>query len=465
MTEPHESPPTPASRVDDALGSGDEPPGSSPTYVASHAAPPEPHDAAPPAGSAVDDALGASDEPSPAGGTGRAPPEFALGEMPIHVHADEPLSLGEMPVGHEYPAPDTEPALPDTAGGTPSSPLIWRGMWHVPRYAGDRFWKAWAGRAAILLAGVLLLTTAFIAAYVGGLHEPTPRDIPVGVVTGDQTATQLLSILDERTGLVTGHEFATRDAATAALDRREVFAVVAGGAAGLQLTVSSGAGQPVAQILAGAVAAVGQAAGVQVTTVDAYPLTAHDPRGLVAFYLVVGLTLGGYLAATVLGLSLGTAPRDLMRATARIGAFAAFSLLLGLAGAILVGPVFDIWTGHTLGLTLGGALVAFTAAAITSALQGWLGMVGTGLAILLLVVLGNPGSGGVFPWPFLPSFFRGMHVWLPTGLGTDLTRAVAYYARAGAGLPVAGLLVWSLAGVVGTFAAAVTRGRRGEHAL
>jgi hypothetical protein len=442
VTDPHESPPTPASQVDDALGASDEPPGASTTGPAArgkHAAPAAPHDAPPTAGSRVDDDLGASDEP------GRAPPGEADTEA-METEGDEPQ-------------------LPDTEGGTPSSPLIWRGMWHVPRYRGRRFWEAWVTRAAILLVGVLLLATAFIAAYVGGLHEPAARDIPVGVVSGDQNAEQVLTLLDQRTDLIVGREYANATDAHTALDRREIFAVLASDGNGLHLTTSSGAGQGTAEVVAGAVGAVADATGMALTTTDAHPLTENDPRGLVAFYLVVGLSVGGYLAATVLGLSLGTAPRDLDRAAARFGAFAAFALVLGFIGALLVGPVFDIWSGHLLGATLGGALIVFTAAAITSALQGWLGLVGTGLAILLLVVLGNPGSGGVFPWPFLPSFFRSMHLWVPTGLGTDLVRAVAYYHRAAIAWPVTFLLLWSILGILGTLAATVVRGQRGERAL
>ncbi|GAA1735130.1 hypothetical protein [Luedemannella helvata] len=426
MTEPNESPPTPASRVNDALGSGDEPPGGAATPPVGRHAAIEPHDAPPSAGSAVDDAVGESDEPGPLSNEGRAPPG---------------------------------------AQSTPANPLIWRGMWHVPHHLGQRFWHTWVFRAVVLLFGVLLLATAFIAAYVGGLHDPTPRDIPVAVVQGDQTATEVVGLLDERTELVDGRTYATLADARTALDRREVFAVLASDRRALQLTTSSAAGAFTAEVVSGSVETVAQAAGIPVTTTDAHPLSNEDSRGLVAFYLVVGLTLGGYLSATVLGLSLGTAPRNLAHAVARLAAFAAFALVMGFAGALVVGPILGIWTHHMLGLTLGGALMTFAGATITSALQGWLGIVGTGLAITLLVVLSNPGSGGVFAWPFLPTFFRGMHVWVPGGLGVDLIRAVAYFQRAAAGWPVTGLLLWSVAGILGTLAATMALGHRSDDAL
>ncbi|GAA2221548.1 hypothetical protein ACFY2R_17320 [Micromonospora olivasterospora] len=53
--------------------------------------------------------------------------------------------------------------------------------------------RAWLPRAAALLVGTLALATAFIAAYVGALHKPTPRDVPVGLVNGDQRAQAVLA--------------------------------------------------------------------------------------------------------------------------------------------------------------------------------------------------------------------------------------------------------------------------------
>ena len=42
--------------------------------------------------------------------------------------------------------------------------------------------REWLPRTAALLVGTLALATAFIAAYVGALHQPTPRDVPVGLL-------------------------------------------------------------------------------------------------------------------------------------------------------------------------------------------------------------------------------------------------------------------------------------------
>ncbi|GAA2219206.1 hypothetical protein ACFY2R_03065 [Micromonospora olivasterospora] len=149
----------------------------------------------------------------------------------------------------------------------------------------------------------------------------------------------------------------------------------------------------VEQVLTGAA----QQARLPLQVVDEVPVAGSDPRGLVPFYLAVGYVLGGYLASTALGLRTGTAPRGLARAGLRIAALAAYAVVLGPVGALLVGPGLDVWPHSVGAVTAVGALAVFAAAMVAAAVQGWLGLLGTGIVILLLVVLGNPGSGGSTP--------------------------------------------------------------------
>ena len=99
----------------------------------------------------------------------------------------------------------------------------------------------------------------------------------------------------------------------------------------------------------------------------------------------------------------------------------------------------------------------------TAAVQGWLGMLGTGLVILLLVVLGNPGSGGIYPPEFLPDLFRGMHRWNIPGLATDLIKSVIYFGPDATAWPAGTLAIWVVAGLLLLLAAAAIRGD-GVHA-
>ncbi|WP_320065870.1 hypothetical protein [Micromonospora sp. RTGN7] len=321
--------------------------------------------------------------------------------------------------------------------------------------------REWLPRTAALLLGTLALATAFIAAYVGALHQPTPRDVPVGLVLGDQHAEAVLTAVRAETDRIEPVGYDDAAAAADALTAREVYGVLTSTPQeGLRLTVAS-ASAPVATNLVEQV--LGQAARraeLPLAVNDEVPVAGGDPRGLVPFYLAVGYVLGGYLASTALGLVTGTAPRTLSRAGLRLAALAAYAVLLGVVGALLVGPVLDVWDHDVPAVAAAGALAVLAAAMIAAAVQGWLGLLGTGLVILLLVVLGNPGSGGVYPPEFLPGWLRGMHLWNVPGLTTDLITSVVYFDRRSAGRPAVGLALWALLGVVGLLTATLVRGRR-----
>lgn len=368
---------------------------------------------------------------------------------------DELGVLGELTTGRPEP----------TSHRRPNRHLLTRMMGrlgHVPEHEAPRPVAGWLGRAAALLAGVLLIATAFIASYVGALHEANPRAVPIGVINGDIGAQALLTSLAAGQNPFATTTYQDTTDADRALADRAVYAVLDTDPVndGLRLTVAGGAAPGAADLIRQTISAASDAARMPLAVRDSYPPAARDPRGLTPFYLVVGWLLGGYLAATALAVIVGTVPRSGPRLAMRLGSFAAFAVLLGLAGAVLTGPGYRIWPGHLLALWLTGTLVVFAAAALTAALESWVGLVGTGLAMLLLFILGNPGSGGVYPPEFLPGPYRGLHAWLPTGQATELVRAVVYFGGHAVARPLAGLAAWSVAGLVAILAATLVLGRR-----
>ncbi|WFE96366.1 hypothetical protein [Micromonospora sp. WMMD987] len=321
--------------------------------------------------------------------------------------------------------------------------------------------RDWLPRTVALLVGTLVLATAFIAAYVGALHQPHPRDVPVGVVAGDQRAESLLAAVRARTDTIEPVGYDSPGAADDALTARQVYAVLTSAPDGTLTLATASASAPAAtELVTGVLTPAAQQARLPLTVTDQVPVSPDDPRGLVPFYLAVGLVLGGYLASTALGVSLGTAPRGLRRAGLRIGSLAVHALLLGIIGAVLVGPVLGVWDHDLVAVAAVGVLTVFTAAMVATAVQGWLGLLGTGLVILLLVVLGNPGSGGIYAPEFLPAALRGMHRWNVPGLATDLLKSVVYFDWRSTRWPLAGLLLWAVLGVSGLLTAALFRNRR-----
>jgi hypothetical protein len=338
------------------------------------------------------------------------------------------------------------------------------GLGHVPYSSAEDWWRPWLVRTSAALLGTLVLAVALIAAFVAVLAEPTPRDLPVGVVRDDGPARAALAAAHQETAALRTHVYADAAAADEALLARRVAGVLTsvdlGTGGGLNLVTASGASPATAELLTTALGSAVDGTGLPLTVVDVAPVAERDPGGMVPFYLVFALIVAGVLAACALGVALGTIPPDLDRVALRTAALGIFSVALGVAGALLVGPIFQIWRGHTLGIAIAGALISFAAAMITKAVQAWLGLLGTGVVLVLLVVLGVPGSGGLVPPALLPGFFRSMVNWNPTGLGVDLVTGVAYFDRTATGWPVIALTLWALAGVAGLLAATAVLGRR-----
>ncbi|WP_251055989.1 DUF3533 domain-containing protein [Streptomyces sp. ISL-94] len=321
-------------------------------------------------------------------------------------------------------------------------------------------------RAALLVLGVLALQLAFITSYVGAFHHPKPSEIPIAVAAplapvAERTAQQL--------GALPGKPLDTRVAKDEAAALRQVRDRDVDGAlivdpAGTtdRLLVASGAGASLSQALEQIVGVAEKAQGRTLRITDVAPADAGDARGLSSFYLVVGWCVGGYLCAAILAISAGARPANIHRAIIRLGALLGYSIAAGLLGAVIAGPILGALPGPLMALWGLGTLVVFAVGAITLAFQGLAGVVGIGLAILLVVVFGNPSAGGAYPYPLLPPFWKAIGPALPPGAGTYAARSLAYFRGNGAAGPMLVLAAWAVAGAAVTLACSVfRRGRPG----
>ena len=308
-----------------------------------------------------------------------------------------------------------------------------------------------------LLIGVLGLQLAMIGSYVGALHAPKPRDVPVAVAGPARLTAPLRARLSQG-DILAPRSVADVAAARRAIDRRDVYAALIPTRSADTLLVAPAASVTVADLLPKALRSV-EPPGRRLTVDVVRPLPASDPRGISPFYLVVGWLVGGYVGATILGLARGSAPRSRRWAAGRLGALALYALASGLLGTLLVQDVVGVLQANTLGLAAVGALVVFATGAATAALQALFGVVGTALAILLFVALGNPASGGPLASELLmPGFWRTVGWLLPPGAGTTLVRNITYFdANAIAG-PLFVLAAYALAGAGIVMLAARRRG-------
>jgi hypothetical protein len=181
-----------------------------------------------------------------------------------------------------------------------------------------------------------------------------------------------------------------------------------------------------------------------VTTI--VPLTRNDPEGLAPFYVVIGWVVGGYLVASLLALARGTEP-SLRWVLVRLGALAAFSVLSGILGSVLVGPAMHLIPGDIWALALIGTLVVFATSTVTTAFQIVFGELGIALAIVVFVVAGNPSAGGPYPRELLNGVWRAIGPYLPNGAGLDAVRNIGYFGSADLASSIWVLLVYSAVGV------------------
>lgn len=318
-------------------------------------------------------------------------------------------------------------------------------------------------RAVVLVLAVLGLQLGFIASYLGAFHSPKPHRVRVAVVAPAQARPAVLGKLNALPGEPVRASAAVDepDARRQVLQRRSDAAFVLDPAGTSDtLYTASAAGPALATVVLEISRQIETAQHRQVTVVDLRPPAAGDGRGLSSFYLVIGWMVGGYLAASILGVAGGARPVSRHRVVIRLGALAAYAVASGIGGALITGPVLHALPGHFWQLAGIGTVVVFAAAAVTTALQVLLGVIGIGVAILLFVVLGNPSAGGAYPTALLPPFWRWIGPLLPPGAGTTTVRNTVYFGGHATGRAWLVLIGYAVAGVLLAVLAAQLRSGR-----
>jgi hypothetical protein len=115
-----------------------------------------------------------------------------------------------------------------------------------------------------------------------------------------------------------------------------------------------------------------------------------------------------------------------------------------------------VFSGHVVALCAIAALTIFASGAATGGIQAAAGPAGTGLVILVFVILGNAASGGPFARPLLPGLWRTIGGVLPPGASVDLARSALFFGGARIAGPILVLVGWT---VLGTALAVAFGGR------
>ncbi|MDQ0787881.1 ABC transporter permease [Streptomyces sp. B3I8] len=316
-----------------------------------------------------------------------------------------------------------------------------------PRTGAERL--AAFRESPFLPATVLLLILAaaaglFAGSYTYAMANPTPRTVPTAVVGAYDSAQGRRFIAGMEKALNASlklHAYEDRSAAVEAVEDQKVFAVLDVPSAGRTLTldVSGASGATVAQVLEDAGEQVGKAAGTNVTVKDLKPLQKGDPRGLAIFYISLAAVIIGFVGA----IQLSVHARALDPAE-RIAFTAAYALLGGFVIAAVVDwllsalhlPFVESWL--ILALTMFTSGMVFT---MFNTLFGRWAMLPTWG---LMVLLGNPSSGGAVSWPLLPSPLGVIGRWLPPGASVNAQHTAVYFPGHQHAFPFLVLAGWAL---------------------
>jgi hypothetical protein len=323
----------------------------------------------------------------------------------------------------------------DQPGAQGPPPLTRRERW-------ERAKKTPFFPATVLVFILAAAAGLFAGSYTYSMADPTPRYVPAAVVgpydspQGERFITGMEKALDASLRL---HSYPSYAQALNAVDEQHVFAILQVRDAGIRLDVSGAAGASVAQVIAESGAAVGEATGQTVEVRDIRPLQKGDPRGLALFYISLAAVILGFVGAIQLSVH-ARALNPLERiaftvAYSMLGAFAIAAVVDWLLGALDL-PFVESWA--ILAFTLFTCGMVFT---MFNTLMGRWAMAPTWG---VMVLLGNPSSGGAVSWPLLPSVLGHIGQWLPPGASVNAQHTAVYFGGHQHAFPFLVLAGWSL---------------------
>ncbi|WP_306191994.1 ABC transporter permease [Streptomyces sp. MK5] len=293
----------------------------------------------------------------------------------------------------------------------------------------------------------LIITAAaglFAGSYTYTMANPTPHTIPTAVVGAhdQQGARRFVAGMEQALAAsLKLRPYATLGAAEEAVDDQKVFAVldVPPAANNVTLYVSGATGATVAQVLVESAQKVGHATGVAVAIHDLKPLQKGDPRGLAIFYISLAAVIVGFVGAIQLSVQApGLNPLERMAFTvvyALLGGFVIAAVVDWMLGALDL-PFVESWM--ILALTMFTSGMVFT---MFNTLFGRWAMIPTWG---LMVLLGNPSSGGAVSWPLLPSALGVIGRWLPPGASVNAQHTAVYFTGHQHAFPFLVLTVWAV---------------------
>jgi hypothetical protein len=298
-------------------------------------------------------------------------------------------------------------------------------------------------KLAIGLAGVLAVVFLFVSSNVAANHDPKPHDIPVGIVGPPQLVGAAARQLDHRApGAFQILGYRSAGAARTAILHRTVYGAFVPGPPP-SLLVASAASLAVATLLQKTFAAAASAQGARLMVHDLAPLPPTDPTGATSFSATLSLIIAGVLGSSIIYMT--TKGRTV---AVHLSAVVALGIGAGLLTAVATNLVIGAFTGHFLAIWGVAALFVLALALPIAFFQRLLGLAGTGVGLLVFIVVGDPSSGGATAPQLLPEPWRAVSQGLPPGAAVTAMRDAAYFHGYGATRPLLVLGIYAVLGAI-----------------
>jgi hypothetical protein len=302
-----------------------------------------------------------------------------------------------------------------------------------------------ARRMVALVIGASVFSGLFVLSLGYAIHSPRPHGVRIGVVASQASADAVRAALSkaEPGGFdvrVVASEQAARRAITANSSYGALVLPVSGQA---EILTAGAAGASVQQVVSTALTAVVSEQGRTARAVDLVPLPSADRAGQSAFAYQIGLLIPGVIGSVGFFL-VGRQARLWMRAAAAAG----YAVLSSALGVVVIDLGLGALTGSPWELIGVGMLAAAALVLTVAALHALFGLPGTGLAAIVLLVVGNSINGSTVPVPMLPAGYRQLAPWLPNAAATRAFRDVVYFSGHGLGQPLLALGLWAFGALI-----------------
>ena len=352
---------------------------------------------------------------------------------------------------------------------------------------------SWA-RVPIIAVVLSLVVGVVLLAFAWPAVTAEPRDLPVGLVgTGEQADGIADAVAEQAEGAIALIRYDDRDAAVAAIERREAYGAIVLGTQPTdapEVLIATAASPQAAQLMDGLarqlqarideqlrtaletrlaqaqaaaaeqVQAAVQAAlsgqppagpapgatepiripSVTVAVTDVVPLSDRDPRGTGLTAAMFPLVMGGMIGGIGLTLLVAGARR---RAVGLV-------VYAASAGLVLAGVLQGLFGALQGDYWVNAAAIALAIGAIGATITGLAGLIGRagiGVGAAFTMLVANPISAATIPVEFIAAPWGAIGQRLPPGAAATLIRDLSYFPAADVAGAWALLAVWMLVGL------------------